>query len=50
MIPPVSTHTIESIPLAISNSSRALTHAFGRYLISYGAIASLKFSLSLIPE
>ena len=42
------TQKMVSIFLAMSNSSRVLTHAFGRYFTSYWA--SLNFSDSLMPE
>lgn len=46
--PPELMQKIESISLAISNSSSDLTHAFGLYFTS--CCASLNFSESLIPE
>ena len=46
--PPLLIQKIESISLAISNSCRDFTQAFGLYLTSYWA--SLNFSESLIPE
>ena len=46
--PPEFMQMTESISFSISNSSKALTHAFFLYLTSYSA--SFLFSVSLIPE